>query len=164
MKLLQLVTLLTLVAVIFGQRSYAEFEIRKRSTSGDKSVAVGKLSLNFVQAYNSIEPSVRSYMDELITEDDFGGNHQAILEFVCIETDLPEYKDRVYMTSVDELSSEPHGQKIAIILGPHTESSSINSINYVQVASSSDLDERPSVGDLHVGGADQSEGGSLVQV
>ena len=37
------------------------------------------------------------------------------------------------MTSVDEISSEPHGQKIAIIMGPHQDSPSINAINYVQV-------------------------------
>ena len=51
-----------------------------------------------------------------------------------METDIPEYKDRVYMTSVDEISNEPHGQKIAILLGPHEDSPSINAINYVQVS------------------------------
>ena len=39
------------------------------------------------------------------------------------------------MTSVDEIISEPHGQKIAIILGPSNEGIAINAINYVQVDS-----------------------------
>lgn len=37
------------------------------------------------------------------------------------------------MTSVDEISNDPHGQKIAIILGPHTQGVSINTINYIHV-------------------------------
>ena len=77
-------------------------------------------------------------MDELISESDFEGNNQAILEFVCIDTDITEFKDRVYLTSVDEISSEPHGQKISLILGPHTGTISINAINYVQVKYSLD--------------------------
>ena len=51
--------------------------------------------------YNTIEPSVTPFVGEFVNEDDFANNHQAILEFVCVETDLPEYKDMVYLTSVD---------------------------------------------------------------
>ena len=55
------------------------------------------------------------------------------MEFTCVDTDIPLYKDRVYLTAVDELVLEPHGQKIAVVLGPSKETISINSINYVQV-------------------------------
>ena len=39
----------------------------------------------------------------------------------------------MYLTSVDEIISESHGQKIAIFLGPTQEQLSIISINYVHV-------------------------------
>jgi hypothetical protein len=133
---IQLLALLALVMAAQAERTFAEFEIRKKHTSGDKATAVGKLNLNFLQTYNTLEPEIRTYLDELITEEDFKEGHQAIIEFVCVDTDIPEYKNRIYTTSVDEISSEPHGQKIAIILGPHSDSIAINAINYVQVARS----------------------------
>jgi hypothetical protein len=37
------------------------------------------------------------------------------------------------MTAVDEIASEPHGQKIAIVLGLDQNRKDIVSINYVQV-------------------------------
>lgn len=37
------------------------------------------------------------------------------------------------MTAVDEIASEPHGQKIAIVLGLDQSRKDIVSINYVQV-------------------------------
>ena len=57
------------------------------------------------------------------------------MEFVCVDTDLEQYKNKMFMTSVDEISLEPHGQKIAIVLGPSTDTISINAINYIQVFS-----------------------------
>ena len=129
----QLLVLLALLPLLYTQRSFAEFEIRKRHTSNDQAISVGKLTLHFLPPHNSVEPEITTYLDQLISENDFTGNHQAILEFACVETDIPEYKDRTYMTSVDEITHEPHGQKIAIVLGPHQDSPSINAINYVQV-------------------------------
>jgi hypothetical protein len=37
------------------------------------------------------------------------------------------------MTSIDEINTEPHGQKISIITGLDQNTLNINSINYVQV-------------------------------
>lgn len=70
---------------------------------------------------HAVEAYLDTHLQELINQEDFKGGHQAILEFICVDSDLPNYKDRVYMTSVDEISSEPHGQKISIILGPISE-------------------------------------------
>lgn len=39
------------------------------------------------------------------------------------------------MTSVDEISNDSHGQKIAIVLGPQTQGVAINTINYIHVLS-----------------------------
>ena len=44
-------------------------------------------------------------MEELIGEEDFREGNQVILEFVCVQTDIAEFKDRVYLTSVDEVMS-----------------------------------------------------------
>jgi hypothetical protein len=40
------------------------------------------------------------------------------------------------MTAVDEIASEPHGQKIAIVLGLDQSRKDIVAINYVQVTHS----------------------------
>jgi hypothetical protein len=52
---------------------------------------------------------------------------------VPVKSDSSDYKDRVYMASVDEINRDPHGQKISIILGSNERHLSVNSINYVQV-------------------------------
>lgn len=93
--------LFTFLNLALSQGSTAQFQIRKRHTSGDKTAIVGKLTLNIHSAYNTVEASVNGHIDEFISVQDFKDGHQAILEFVCIETDIPDYKDKVYMTSVD---------------------------------------------------------------
>jgi hypothetical protein len=55
------------------------------------------------------------------------------MEFICIKSNSQEYKDKVYMTSIDEINSDPHGQKIVIVAGFDPQHLSINTINYVQV-------------------------------
>lgn len=58
------------------------------------------------------------------------------MEFVAVKSNSPAYQGRVYMTSIDELNEEPHGQKISIITGLDQHNLQINSINYVQVTHS----------------------------
>ncbi len=55
------------------------------------------------------------------------------MEFVAVKSNSADYKDKVYMTSIDEINQEPHGQKISIITGLDQNQLNINSINYVQV-------------------------------
>lgn len=85
----QLLVVLALLPLLYAQRSFAQFEIRKRHTSNDQAIPVGKLTLHFIPPHNSVEPEIETYLDQLISESDFTGNHQAILEFACVETDLP---------------------------------------------------------------------------
>jgi|JI10StandDraft_1071094.scaffolds.fasta_scaffold284650_2 hypothetical protein len=69
LRLLALLT--TLISLATAERSFAEFEIRKRHTTGDKSILVGKLSLNIDLPYNTVEAYVDSHIGELVSSEDF---------------------------------------------------------------------------------------------
>lgn len=59
----QLLILLALVPLYYSQRSFAEFEIRKRHTSNNQSIPVGKLILHFIPPHNTVEPEITTYID-----------------------------------------------------------------------------------------------------
>lgn len=57
-----------------------------------------------------------------------------IIEFLAVKSSMKEYQDRLYITSIDKIISQPYGQKISLITGLDQARLSINSINYVQVS------------------------------
>lgn len=85
------------------------------------------------QERRSIESEVEAYTSEFLTENDFDDENPIIMEFISIKSNSQEYQDKIYMTSIDEINREPHGQKIAIVTGFDPTHLSINAINYVQV-------------------------------
>lgn len=78
--LIQLISLLALsFSSVSSQKSFAEFEIRKKHTGGDKFQAVGKLNIHILQPYNTLEPELRFYLDQLVSQKDFATTHHLIL-------------------------------------------------------------------------------------
>jgi hypothetical protein len=80
-------------------------------------VLLGKLTVTIMDQHNIIESEVEAYHSEFLTELDFEDDNPIIMEFVAVKSSSDRYRDRVYMTSIDEINAQPHGQKISIITG-----------------------------------------------
>lgn len=77
--MLKIVILFALSAISIADRSYLEFEIRKKHTSVDQAVSAGKLVINIHAAPSLIEPYFEANVKELVTPEDLTDSHQAIL-------------------------------------------------------------------------------------
>ena len=110
-----------------------ELDIRKREPISPSSTLLGKLTIHISPELNNVDADIDPYLDDLISPSDFTSSQPLVLEFVVTNTNHPEYGNHVFMTAVDEIITQPHGQKIAIVMGSDREKPSINSISYVQV-------------------------------
>lgn len=127
-----LLCLLGVLGLVVGQKETTTFEMRKRHPNWDNSVLLGKLTVTALHMHGTVEAYLDTFHSELVSSADFEDDSPVIIEFIPLNSNTT-YRDCIFMTSVDQLAPQPHGQKIAIIMGSDRNALAINSINYVQV-------------------------------
>ena len=86
-----------------------EFSIRKKHPNWQQFQPLGKLTLTLIPNHQTIETHITPLQTQLIQQSDFEDNIPLIIEFAAINTNHPDYKNKVYLTSVDEYTEIEHG-------------------------------------------------------